>query len=311
MNIVILSTYDYAGSGWRIAQAIRKYTNHNVLHVITRKHQYGYQTDYTLNRTNIHEVARAIEKADIIHFKGDEPPVREWHGLRIPDRKIVVTVGGSAFRRKKWPINRYVDRSDLRTALSPDLNYPEFKSYYTPYVIHSEKEVSTWSLKTPFKIGYYASSNKRKGVESHVLPALEVLKKEYPFEVVRIKGMSYEESLNAKKNLTILIEQISVAGCYGNSGVEAMQFGVPVIAYLSERSLEQAKGTQFVNSPVLNPGPKIGGLVDLLRKILSKKIDLEKVSKDSKEYCDSFHGYRSNAKLWDKLYKSLFEGLLS
>jgi len=315
MNIVMLSEHDYAGSGWQMVQAVRLLTNHNVLHIKATPHKYGYKTDYQLNNENRSLVKKAIEQADVIHFKGDDLPVREWHGIKIPDRaKIVVTVGGSGFRRDKiknraamawFPISKYVEGSDLRTALSPDLNYQEFKGHYTPYVIDSEKQPYCWSLQNPMRVGYYPGREGLKGDRTHILPAFKVLKKEFDFETVPIQNMKYEESVEAKMRLTLFVDQISKAGCYGNSGVEAMQFGIPVIAYISQKSLRQAEGTLFQSSPILNPGPTPEGLITLLRGILSGKLDLEDISKQTKRYCDYFHGYRTNAKLWDGLYRSL------
>lgn len=315
MNVVMLSEHDYAGSGWQMTQAIRLLTDHNMWHIKATSHRYGYKTDYQLNEENFPLVKETIGQADVIHFKGDDLPAREWHGIKIPDRaKVVVTVGGSGFRRHgakdngamAWhPISKYIEGSDLRTVLSPDLNYPEFKGHYTPYVIDSESQPNCWCLKEPIRIGYYPGREGLKGDQTYILPAFKALKKEFDFEIVSIQNMTYEKSVGIKKGLTLFVEQISKAGCYGNSGVEAMQFGVPVVAYISERSLRQANGTMFQSSPVLNCGSTLEGLTVLLRNILSGKLNLSEVSKQTKQYCDYFHGYEANAKLWDGLYESL------
>lgn len=108
--------------------------------------------------------------------------------------------------------------------------------------------------------------------------------------------------------MTIFIDQIAPTGCYGNSAVEAMQFGVPVLAYISEQSLQQSQSEEFRNSPILNPGNTVEGLYSLLKQILDRKIDLSPISLKTKAYCDHFHGYNRGAQMWKGIYEGLIYG---
>lgn len=318
MNVVMLSEHDYAGSGWRIVQAIRKHTEHNIAHVKKYPHRYGYGTDFLLSSENKEKIQELLGNADIVHFKGDNLPGKKWFEIRVPEKaKVIVTVSGAGFRRlgKKsstalswFPISEYVKQSDFRTTLSPDLNYPELKGVYTPYAIDSDSESNCWKYDGTPVVAYYPGFQHRKGDLTHVLPAFEILKKMgYKFEQVPIEGVSYKESMTIKKWATVYIEQISEVGCYGNSGVEAMQFGIPVINYISERALIQSQSEEFRNSPILNPGQTVDGLVSLLTNIFDHKIDLELVSKRTKQYCDSFHGYGRISKIWDGIYNTVMK----
>jgi hypothetical protein len=87
-----------------------------------------------------------------------------------------------------------------------------------------------------------------------------------------------------------------------------MQFGVPVITYLSERSIKSSGSEELRNSPILNPGYSVEGLVNLLKDILDGKIDLNKISKEVKQYCTDFHGYRRGSRMWGEIYERILSG---
>lgn len=318
LNIIMLSGWDFGASGWQIVQAIKKHTNHNIVHIKRFVHGNQYPAELILDGNNRRKVRLLLEKADIVHFKGDELPFRSWERFRIPNKaKIIVTVAGTGFRRspdgwlnpiaKQWfPIKDYVKHSDFRTAITPDLNYPEFQGIYTQELIDSESIEYCWTNREIPIIGYFPAYKNRKGFDTHIQPALEQLEKiGYRFERLPTVGVSYKESVEMKKRMTVFIDQITWAGGYGNSALEAMQFGVPVITYLSERSLRQSNSEEFRGSPILNPGFTVEGLVKLLKKILDKELDLRSISLKTKQYCDTFHGYSRGAKMWDNIYKQI------
>lgn len=317
----MLSNYDFAGSGWQISQAIRKHTSHNSIIIKRFSHERNYHTEYLISSGNNGKFQNFINKADIVHFKGDDPPPkRHWFGLRIPNKtKIVITVSGSKFRRlpngtssialRSYPIRAYVEHSDFRTAISPDLNYPEFKGVFTPCLIDSESVEPCWKINSPPVIGYYPSSYNRKGCNSHIIPALRELKdKGYKFEELPIRDVKQIESIELKKQMTVYIDQVVEEGYYGMSALEAMQFGVPVVAYLSEKSMEMSRSEELRNAPILNPGYSVDGLVNLLKDILDGKIDLNEVSKKTKQYCTDFHGYQKGARMWGEIYERVLSG---
>jgi hypothetical protein len=271
-----------------------------------------------LGNTNRREIRQALDKADIVHFKGDKLPLRHWANFRIPkETKIICTVAGTGFRRfqkglpdsmaKEWfTFNNYIAHSDFRTALTPDLNYPQLKGIYTQGIIDSESSPYCWRDKDLPVIGYFPAFKNRKGYDSHIRPALDQLKKEgYKFEELPTVGVSYRESVALKRKMTIFIDQITWVGGYGNSAIEAMQFGIPVIAYLSDKTLKQSNSEEFCNSPILNPGFTVEGLMGMLKKILSRDLDLEVVSLETKRYCDTFHSYSRGAKMWDEIYRKV------
>jgi hypothetical protein len=325
LNIVMLSKWDYAGSGWKIIHCVNNDTIHHGYHIKKFYHPtHGFPAQFIVSPQNQRKIQQLIDEADIIHFKGDNPPSRtHWDDFKIrSDKKIIISVSGSGFRRpprgiKKmkiarafWPMCDYLNKSDLRTAITPDLNYPEYNGIYTPEMIDSESIPYCWEERWPAVIGYYPSQDNRKGFDSHIGPALEILESEgYKFERLPTMGLSYQESVEIKKKMTVFIDSMTIFGSYGNSALEAMQFGIPVISYLSPQTLNQSKSEVFRKCPILNPGFSVAGLVFLLKAILDNKLNLNSISRQTKEYCDNLHGYSRNSKIWDTIYRGVFEGL--
>ena len=106
INILMLSPEDYAGSGCRIRDAVRKVAKKDKIsiHLVTLKKRNISFSDADIvlsdGRESLKKAQLLLDKADIVHFKDDNPPVDEMYGLILPpNAKIVHTAGGSGFRR--------------------------------------------------------------------------------------------------------------------------------------------------------------------------------------------------------------------
>lgn len=335
MKIVMLSHKDFGNSGWHILQALKRLghsvylvkISHNRLKrlgdfvfedvqykapsVIGIRELITQKRKHNLKYYKI--VQKAINEADVIHFKGDEPPRKKWFHVTIPDsKKTVVTVGGSNFRRKSriplaanalYPIEEYWDAT-IRTALTADLNYKEFKGIYTQQAIDSEAKETTWKAKKIPIIAHSPSSREKKGTDSIFLPAMECLKRKgYHFELDIIEKVSQEECIERKKRATLFFDQC-VVGFYGNAALEAMQFGIPTITWISREAVLQSNGKiNYAKCPVISPEPTVESFVKYMERFLSNPQRQKKLSERTKTFCDSFHSYRAVGKMWEKIYK--------
>jgi len=106
----MLSPEDYAGSGCRIRDAVRKVTKNDKIniHLVTLKKRNISFNDADIVLSDggkaLKKAQKLLDKADIVHFKDDNPPVDGMYGLILPpNAKIVHTAGGSGFRRIMYP----------------------------------------------------------------------------------------------------------------------------------------------------------------------------------------------------------------
>ncbi len=315
MKIVQLSQHDYAGSGYKYMQAVKRADPtvevHCFIAEISRaRKRFKYTTGTPLTQDNINEVRRHIRQADVIHFKGDDLPLSTWEGITIPPGKLkILTVGGSTFRRgdssvayAAKPISEYVTKVHIRTTLTPDLNYPEYKGIYLPQPIDSlnaphmhivglcpvcDTRILTNIVHSP--------SNRAKKGTSVVMHAITKLKeKRFMFDFDLIEDTPHDECIQRKRKATVFIDQISETGAFGNNALEAMQYGIPTIARISQEAINQSGGI-WDNLPVISCEGK-NELFETLKWVIKTPHQLKAISKATKEYTDKYHSYEAVGK---------------
>jgi len=318
IKIIMLSTGDFAGSGFKIKQSVESLSEeYEVITIVKKKHKYGYDIDFILDNKNHKHIQHLINQCDIIHFKGDELPNRNWNGLKIPDdKKIIITVGGSGFRRNvddknvalEWhQIDEYLSVTDFRTTITPDLNYPEFKSIYTPHTLDTNNSQYTWIERDIPIIQHSPSMRKKKGTDDIILPVLNELKDEgFSFDIQLLENLKNDDCVKMKMKGSIFIDQISDTGFYGMSTIESIQFGIPTIAYISEMSIEQSNGIINDDCPIISVKSK-NDLKDRLRYYLTNKNKLKDLSLKTKEYANRVHSFESVGKKWIDIYTNLYK----
>jgi len=309
MKIVILSEIDYAGSGFKMFQAIKRHTNHEIrMFSGTPQNKLNHPTSTLVTEDNRPHIQKNINDADIIHFKGDWPPLDGYLGLKIPDKPIIITTAGTFFRKKEHKgLGTYnhtdYHRATLKTSFETDLLYPEYSDVWTPHPIDSDDQPRLWQMNGKPVFMHIPSSPERKGTE-FVNRVFSILEKSIDCETEIITGVTYQESIEAKKRATIYFDQFEV-GFYGNAALEAMQWGIPVVCWISRMALNQAKGQLYacpiINEDKSNPENTASRVINIIKN------SIEARSIITKGWCDKRHGYKAIAKQWDKLYTKLYD----
>ncbi len=323
MKILILSKKDFACSGLKFRDSINSCAiNKNISCkiIIYEPSLYANPTDYDfIIKTSDKEIIQnEINSADIIHFKGDDLPSKDyWLNFKLPNIPIIITVGGSGFRRNsnnskvslKWfDFNDYIKNSDFRTTLTPDLNYPDFNAYYIQQCINSRIQKNSWVHNKIPIISHSPSHREKKGTDKYIIPAIEILKKKgYKFKFDLIENVSNIDCINRKKKSNIFIDQVSETGFYGISALEAMQFGIPVIAHISDKAKIQSDGKidKFL-CPIINVNLSVFSVYEELKFLLNS--DLKKLSISTKNFCDNFHSYETVGNILINFYKDIISG---
>ena len=328
-KIILLSLQDHTGSGYRMTEAIGLNTYHFVEYMVLLDDMSGHNAlkypfmyskrQGVVNGWNIHQrkldhAQKLIDNADIIHLKGDELPNRDngvdnFYGLIIPrDKPRIITVGGSYFRRGKsniamplFPIKDYVDMFDVRTALTPDLNYREFKGSYIPHAYNCVPIKNKWkSQKIPL-IVHNPSGNDKKGTKAFMKVIERLKKRGYKFKINTEYDITHKKCMEHKVKATIFFDQMSKRAWFGMAGIEAMAMGIPTVAFLSDMGLKQG---MLCDIPVINCGQTLTSLELALQKLLDMD-DLTELSEKTKEYCDQTYSYEVIGKKWGEIYDSL------
>ena len=156
------------------------------------------------------------------------------------------------------------------------LNHPSLNKI-SNNSIQKEKENSDI-----IKIIHAPSSYFFKGA-NYVLEAIRELEKRnikgYEYEV--ITGLNHDEYLLRLMNADILIDQL-IAGWYGISAQQALEFNVLTIAYLTSDKLEL-----MPDCPIVNANPN--NLVDILIDLIAKPDLIESIRKKGNAYYQKYH----------------------
>ncbi len=99
-----------------------------------------------------------------------------------------------------------------------------------------------------------------------------------------------------------------IIGWYGNAAVEAMAFGIPTVAHLSQSACEQAAaaGADLSDNPVINIARDRRSMIDAFRDYAGGSFEHRaEISRKTRAYAESFHGNEACAKRLAAIYANL------
>jgi glycosyltransferase involved in cell wall biosynthesis len=297
IKVTQLTLEDFAGSGFRMVQAVRNADPLiDVEQIVVNKSAFGINCGMTANEIGHKAVQHRIDTSDIIHFKGDWVYNGEFAGFKLPEgAKKIYSVSGSFFRRGMHPSVSFGEtpledyKADLLTALSPDLVYNDDWTF-VPVAWNTFDY--KWKRGEKFKVLHIPSDPEKKGTQI-IIDAMKLLNRD-DVNFICVNGLSHEESVELKKNCDLYIDQVNLP-VYGNSAIEAMSFGVPVMNY--DTGL-------YGDIPLIGVDRTPEAIADKLNEVLDWN-KLEEISKQTFEYVQKIHG--SAGKYWAMKYKELCE----
>ena len=327
LKVALMSTFDYAGSGYRIAESVnmnsKTFAEYFVLfpvgfpknlarypalfHGMNAKRDGS--VDFVMTEETTKRAKTLLDTADIIHFKGDDTPDSYYlKELQVEPKKTIVTVHGSMFRRgmdekiaRPFAELSAYDSCTLRTVGDPTLAYEGFDCIFTQIPYPTHKFDVTWEPRETPIIAHSPSTKEKKGTDKFI-KAINLLKANgYNVRSDIIHGVSYNECIRRKSEATIFFDQSEV-GWYGNSAVEAMAFGIPTLAYISPEAYTGSQG-KLDKMPPINCGNTVESIYTALKEILDGDIVLR--SQQMRKWAEDFHSYKTVGKMWDKIYRGL------
>lgn len=318
-KIALISRFDYCGSGYRMAEAINLNTYNHVQYFrlipdgmnFKRTHPifHNQNNEWVIGKQDIDELNSLLKSFDILHFKGDYPPIARYFPIiDIEKHPRIISVGGSFFRRgfsliaqPVADIDLYLKETDFRTALMADLNYPEYDGVFTPHPYDTDKYQYCWKNKKTPLIIHTPVSRAKKGTATFLKAIDEINKDKKRVDIKIIENESHKQTMEQVKEATIFFDQC-MQESYGNSTIAATAFGIPTITHLSEKSISWSDGL-LEDAPIVNCGNTVEGIVEAIEKVLST--DMKKLSIETRKFCERVHSYKAVGEMWDKIYKGL------
>ena len=289
IKVTILSDRDWAGSGYRIAEQVRRASNGKIdIEPITLipgqgSDRWSMMCGPGIDHIGWEVVQDRINNSDIVHYKDDKPYHRNFHGLIIPDHvKIARLVSGSEFRRNIANAHQY--NCDYNAYISKDLHVNGWDFMPNPY----NRFDYAWKRGKKFRVVHIPSDPLKKGT-TQIRKAMDMLDVEF----ICKWGISHEESLELKRSAHLYIDQLNLPPV-GNSAYEAMGFGVPVISYTG--------GTDDI---VIEAPQDAEGLA----KLISSYLDWDVLRKESEKQYQAVQERCGNmGQKWIDVYLKLTDG---
>lgn len=345
-RVLFYTCKDYSGSFYKWACAVNQYTPYAVRLVTSTTHPYGYNQDLVVPRFTFEKLKKAMhgefrnahenllqlaDEADVIHFKDESSWFVQsedyllWRLYRFAQEKKRPTIfthyGGYARKYKNdKKYHAFAREFSARIAMTPDLNYEWFEGYYIPHSIDTEHHPYTWSDNR--LITHSPSTTTRKNTDVFESAVGEVLPgSDWRYE--RIENVSHDECIARKQPSGLFFDQAGrerknslgvddVIGWYGNSAIEAMVFGIPTIAHISEQSwagAERAGKPIRETCPILNTGLTQDSMAQVLRRYINMSPEQRRdLSARTRQWAEDFHSYAVNGKELADVYDAVLVG---
>ncbi|MBD50997.1 MAG: hypothetical protein CMB08_03630, partial [Euryarchaeota archaeon] len=223
---------------------------------------------------------------------------------KLNDNKLVSLNSQTNVANSTWDLEAY-SIANSKTVLTPDLLFREKDRKITPHVqpdIRIRKKRK--KKKEEIIITHAPSNTGKKGTNEFIIPAINELSKKYNIKFNLIQNLSHKECLHEISKSDIFIDQM-VAGYYGNAGLEAMTMGIPVLAYVNDKTIRLA-GSEWSDIPLLRVNElSKESIKKTLEPFLKDNKKLIPLSNLSKKWVKKIHSPKKVAGMWEKIYDEL------
>jgi glycosyltransferase involved in cell wall biosynthesis len=152
--------------------------------------------------------------------------------------------------------------------------------------------------------------SKRNLKSTHIyVPLIEQLKREgHDVELIFFKDVHNRDLRYYQAQADIVVDMLTY-GFFGATTREAMMLGKPVICYLRDEWLEQARSEipEYVDElPIVSATPET--VHDVLADLVQHPEEREEIGRRSREFAVKWHSAEAAAKRFDRIYTGLLEG---
>jgi glycosyltransferase involved in cell wall biosynthesis len=247
------------------------------------------------------------------------------------NKKVVMHYLGNDVELYRWSIDNY-EISNMRNMMTPEKGkqhdskvlkrmrseskYIDHKivcaPQYSPFVQDSEiiplaVDLSNFSYTKPIEfidelnILHAPTSRKKKGTE-FLVQAVSKLKEEgYKINLDICENITHDELRERYKKCHVSVVAL-MGGWYGTAGVEAMAIGRPIITFIRP-SLFNYIDIKEEELPIISANKD--DIYEVLKDVVDKKYDLNKLSLDSHKFVNEFHNPKMISKRLIEIYRNI------
>jgi glycosyltransferase involved in cell wall biosynthesis len=252
---------------------------------------------------------RLFRKKVVMHYLGNDVELYEWSvkNYEITNMQEMMSpeegkIHDEKIRKRREFEDKFIDKSVVcAPQYSPFVENTDFiplaldlgKFEYTPLP----------KMKNEVLRVLHAPTNRKKKGTSHLLAAIERLKKEnYKIELDLCENITHAELIRRYKHCHVSVVAL-LGGWYGTAGIEAMAIGRPIITFLRP-SLFKYTDLKEEEIPIISAHKN--SIYTKLKEILDGKYNLQDLSLKSREFVLETHDYKKISKRFLEIYKQLY-----
>lgn len=278
LQILSLSSWDFAGCGYFLSEAINQTTDHKSRAVAGRVSKLQFPRDIVVGSSA--EIRDLWKRADVIHIHdGMDLPGN------LPARPVVMTWHGSIYRFDIPYHSAQMSRLGwLETAATIDLTLhgprwmPDCRPDLSKYV---------YKRKRRFRVCHAPTKRHFKSTDT-VIQAMRGFRN---FDL--IEGVTWKECLRRKGKSDVLIDQFKLG--YGCNAIEAWLMGIPVIANSAIPKVMRAIEHYGDGFPFVRCLDDAKSIREAVEKLQTDKTHYRDYVKRGAEYVERYHSYQAVA----------------
>jgi glycosyltransferase involved in cell wall biosynthesis len=282
------------------------------------ENRYGYHLDYDLSLWKYPAILRYPLKImifaislflfDTFHFHGGESFF--WKSFDLPilkllGKKIVIHLHGSEIRDPSGTARKNLrflqSNSHKFIVATPDLLKFVPGAIYLPNSVDGEwfsKERESRKGDGEFVVVHAPTSRALKGTEYIIDACNDLKKKGYRIKLILLEQVNHQEIRKFYEKADVFVDQL-LLGWYGVAAIENMAMGNPVMAYINP----ELRKKFALDLPIIHANKD--NIEEVIEKLLKNREKLAKIGVASKEYAESNHHPKANARKLIEIYNSI------
>jgi len=307
MNVLCVSLLDNGQQLQNLAEALRRYTKHDALHISAQQSYLDYDADVKLPEITDYKIFRElideVENCDFFVFSEVFPSdiksvldrLHVYNKIN-PSNMIIRTAGAISRSRSNKYLTSWIKNNTVFAGPVYDWTLYKLIGRIAPvdYICPIDKMPEPNPPNGGIKI-CFSPTKKEKGVDEFGW-AINKLASEFGDEIshVMISGKSWRESVETKALCNLTFDQF-LTPSYANSAIESMYLNHAVLSKLNNWVFSTCPDLPIVNIQTRQ------ALYDKVKRVIENPEIIDALGKEGHEYVMKHHTPEHVAKQWDKL----------
>jgi len=311
MNILCVSYWDNGGQLQLLAEAIRKYTRHDAIHLNIQATYLDYEKDlyypdFKQSPTGVLELKEKLSSYDdffiFSELLPEDAPLRgilEELGIyrKLTCRNVIIRTNGSIPRNNpEHYLFAQLKKGYIFAGAAHDFSIASQIGFVAPTrnICPVDKIPEPNPPTDKIKVAF-APTKRKKGVNEFTR-VMGRLADEFheKVETALIMNKPWRESIKIKSECNVTFDQFMIS-TYGNSAIESMYLSHAVLS-----RIDSYTEMLFPDLPVINVSTE-RDLYMQLKWLIENPEELEARGKRGREFVEKYHSPRVVVKQWEKL----------